>query len=102
MPRKAKKAIPVEPVQLSFSKELVDRLVPDPMTPQGLDAMFRQLKKALIERALGAEMTEHSWATGAGEAKPQGDTNSCNRRSGKTTITDDGALKIDVPSDREP
>jgi putative transposase len=100
MPPKAKKEVPVEPAQLSFPKELVDRLVPGPMTPEGLDAMFRQLKKVVIERALGAEMTEHL-GYGAGEAKPEGGTNSRNGASGKTVITDDGPLKIDVPRDRE-
>lgn len=100
MPRKSKKGMPIEPVELSFPKELVDRLVPGPMTPEGLDSMFRQLKKVVIERALGAEMTEHL-GYGAGEAKPEGGTNSRNGASGKTVITDDGPLKIDVPRDRE-
>lgn len=82
MPHK-KKGMPVEPVQLSFAKELVDQLVPGPMSPEGLESMFRQLKKAVIERALGAEITEHL-GYAAGEAKPEGSANSRNGASAKT------------------
>ena len=38
---------------------VIDQLVTGPMTPGDLDAMFKQLKKALLERALGAELTHH-------------------------------------------
>jgi putative transposase len=99
MPHK-KKGMPVEPVKLSFSKELVDQLVPGPMTPEGLESMFRQLKKAVIERALGAEMTEHL-GYAAGEAKPECSANSRNGASPKTVITDEGPVRIEVPRDRE-
>lgn len=100
MPRKEKMDLPVEPAQVSFPKELVDRLVPDPMTPEGVETMFRQLKKVVIERALGAEMTEHL-GYGTGEAKPEGSTNSRNGGSGRTVLTDEGSLRIEVPRDRE-
>lgn len=84
MPRKPKKDVPVEPVESSFPKELVDRLVPGPMTPRGLDRDVRQLKKVVIEWALGAEMTAHL-GYGAGEAKPEGGTNSRNRLRAKSS-----------------
>jgi putative transposase len=42
--------------------ELLDQLLANYEKPEDLtgdDGLFRQLKKALIERALGAELTEH-------------------------------------------
>ena len=37
-------------------KELLDHLVKGPMTAGDVEDVMRQLKKALIERALGAEL----------------------------------------------
>jgi transposase-like protein len=57
-------------------------------------------KKALIERALGAELGHHlGYSSGA--AKPEAVSNQRNGTSGKTVITEDGPLRIDVPRDRE-
>lgn len=42
-----------------FSPELLDALAADLKTPADLEALFRQMKKALVERALGAELTHH-------------------------------------------
>ena len=57
-------------------------------------------KKALIERALGAELTHHlGYPPGA--AKPEDASNHRNGTSGKTVLTDDGPLRIEVPRDRE-
>jgi transposase-like protein len=57
-------------------------------------------KKALIERALGAEMSHHlGYPNGA--SKPEaGTANQRNGRSAKTVLTDDGPLRIEVPRDR--
>ena len=61
---------------------------------------MRGFKKALIERALGAEMSHHlGYSPGA--AKPSEVTNHRNGHSGKTVLTGDAALRIDVPRDRE-
>ena len=57
-------------------------------------------KKALIERALGAELGHHlGYAPGA--TKPEAVTNQRNGKSGKTVLTDDGPLRIEVPRDRD-
>ena len=57
-------------------------------------------KKALIERALGAELSHHlGYPPGA--AKPEEAANHRNGSSGKTVLTDDGPLRIEVPRDRE-
>lgn len=55
-------------------KELLDRLVKGPMTQGDLESMFRSLKKAVIERAMSGEMTEHLGYR-QGESKPEGQTN---------------------------
>jgi transposase-like protein len=59
----------------------------------------RRFKKALIERALGGELTHHlGYAPGA--EKPDETTNHRNGTGSKTVLTDDGPLPIDVPRDR--
>ena len=61
--------------------------------------MVRRFKKAIIERALGGELTHHlGYALGG--AKPEDTTNHRNGTSGKTVLTDDGPLALDVPRDR--
>ncbi len=79
---------------------LLDQLVTGPMTPGAIEDVMRGFKKALIERALGAEMSHHlGYAPGA--AKPADASNHRNGNSGKTVLTGDAALRIEVPRDRE-
>jgi len=71
------------------------------VTPAELENIFQQFKKAVMERALGAEMSHHL-GYAPGQAKPEGAaTNHRNGKSTKTVLTDVGALRIDVPRDRE-
>jgi len=80
--------------------ELLDQLVSGPMTAEAVEDASRAFKKALIERALGAELSHHlGYAIGA--QKPETGTNHRNGSSGKTVLTDDGPLRIEVPRDRE-
>lgn len=60
---------------------------------------MRRIKKALIVRVLQAELSHHL-GYAEGEAKPEASTNQRNGTSGKTVLTDDGPLRIDVPRDR--
>jgi transposase-like protein len=85
---------------VAVPKELLDQLVKGPMTQGDLESMFRELKKAVIERAMSAEMNEHLGYR-QGESKPDGQANQRNGTSGKTVITDDGPVRIEVPRDRE-
>lgn len=78
---------------------LLDQLVKGPMTAQAIEEASRAFKKALIERALGAEMNHHLGYR-AGADKPQSATNHRNGKSGKTVLTDDGPVRIEVPRDR--
>ena len=46
----------------TITPELLDQLLANYEKPEDLtgeDGLFKQLKRALIERALGAELTEH-------------------------------------------
>jgi putative transposase len=59
-----------------------------------------RFKKALIERALGAEMSHHlGYRPGA--AKPEQATNHRNGNSGKTVLTDGRPAAHRVPRDRD-
>ena len=100
MPRKAKPRAPAAPLA-PVPSEILDQFVHQgPLTPEELEAAVRRFKKAIIERALGAELTHHlGYAPGAG--KPEDTTNHRNGTSGKTVLTDDGPLPIEVPRDRE-
>jgi transposase-like protein len=99
MRRKAKKSAdaPLAPVP----SEILDQFVRQgPISHEELDAAVRRFKKAMIERALGGELTHHlGYPPGA--TKPETTTNHRNGTGGKTVLTDDGPLAIDVPRDRE-
>ena len=62
--------------------------------------MVRRFKKAIIERALGGELTP-PFRVCPGGAKPEDTTNHRNGTSGKTVLTDDGPLALEVPRDRD-
>jgi putative transposase len=101
MPKKSKPSTKaVATPELNVQKELLDQLVSGPMTQGDLETMFRSLKKAVIERAMKAEMSDHLGYE-SGESKPAGQVNQRNGVSGKTVITDEGPLRIDVPRDRQ-
>jgi len=97
MPRKSKKAAAPLP---EIPKELIDQFVTGPMSAEAVNAASMAFKKALIERALGAELSHHlGYPPGSG--KPEEASNHRNGSSGKTVLTDDGPLRIEVPRDRE-
>jgi putative transposase len=101
MPRRPKPpAKAITTPELNVPKELLDQLVKGPMTQGDLESMFRSLKRAVVERAMSAEMSDHLGYR-EGEDKPEGQSNQRNGTSGKTVITDDGPMRIEVPRDRE-
>ena len=100
MPSKRKKPEGTTSVpELKVASELLDQLVKGPMTQGEVEAVCRSLKKAVIERAMGAEMTQHLGYS-PGEAKPADQDNHRNGTTGKTVLTDDGPVRIEVPRDR--
>ena len=98
MPHKTKTAVTVPLPQIPA--EWLDRLVTGPTTPGAIEDVMRGFKKALIERALGAELSHHLGYP-PGSAKQGSATNHRNGTSGKTVLTGDAALRIEVPRDRE-
>jgi putative transposase len=95
--RKRPKGPALEPVP----SEILDHFVGQgPITAEELETTVRRFKKAVIERALGGELTHHL-GYAAGGAKPDDTTNHRNGTSEKTVLTDHGPLTIDVPRDRE-
>jgi hypothetical protein len=81
--------------------DILDQIVRDgPLTAADIETATLRFKKALIERALGAELSHHL-GYGPAEAKPELTTNHRNGTSGKTVLTDDGPVPIEVPRDRE-
>ncbi len=84
----------------SIPKELIDQFVTGPMSAEAVNAASMAFKKALIERALGAELSHHlGYRPGA--TKPEDASNHRNGASGKTVLTENGPLRIEVPRDRE-
>jgi putative transposase len=101
MPRKPKPEKPSTEILAPIPAEILDQLVRDgPLTAAEVDTATRRFKKALIERALGAELSHHL-GYAAGTPKPEITTNHRNGTSGKTVLTDDGPVDIEVPRDRE-
>ncbi len=66
-------------------KELLDQLVKGPMTPTEVQDLMLAFNKAVIERAMGAEMNMHLGYP-SGQSKPAGQANERNGASGKTVI----------------
>ena len=84
----------------TIPKELIDQFVSGPMSAQAVNAASLAFKKALIERAMGAEMGHHlGYPPGA--AKPEAGSNQRNGKSAKTVLTGEGALRVDTPRDRD-
>ena len=84
----------------TIPKELIDQFVSGPMTGEAVNAATVAFKKALIERAMGAELGHHLGYP-AGAAKPAPRTNQRNGSSAKTVQTGEGPLRIEVPRDRD-
>src|ERR1043166_947331 len=87
---------------MAIDLDLIDNLLADYKKPEeiiGEKGLLKQLTKALLERAMQAEMTDH-----LGYAKhDQAGNNSGNSRNGKTTKAlkgDFGELPLETPRDR--
>ncbi|MDE2221102.1 MAG: IS256 family transposase [Gammaproteobacteria bacterium] len=81
----------------AFSAEFLDQLLAgrDPKTVLDSDGLIGDLKKALAERMLNAEMDVHL----ANETEA-GFANHRNGSSAKTVLTPDGELTLSIPRDR--
>jgi putative transposase len=61
----ARKAVP----QVQFDPKVMEALVPGPLTAEETNRLFGGFKKAVFERALGAEMSQHLGSR-PGEPRP--------------------------------
>jgi putative transposase len=88
---------------MAIDPEIIDKLLADCRRPEqiiGQDGLLKQLTKALLERALESEMTEH---LGYEKNDPVGyhSGNSRNGKSQKTLKGEFGEIKLETPRDRK-
>src|SRR4051812_46663703 len=88
---------------MALDKDLIDELLKDYKKPEDLigeNGLLKQLTKALVERALNAELTHH---LGYEKSDPAGRRtgNSRNGKSQKTLTGDFSQVDIEVSRDRE-
>ncbi len=100
--------VPRKPDQPPASKPVVDAELADELLARaqgdgvellGPDGLLSQVTKAVLERALGEEMSQY---LGYDKHDPagRGSGNSRNGSSGKRLLTDIGGIDLDVPRDR--
>ena len=81
------------------AEQLLDELVTGPMTTEGIQDTFLLLKKARIERALGAELPDTRDIPPGSERRKDA-TNQRKGKSSKPVLTNDGPPKLDIPRNR--
>ena len=84
----------------TIPKEVIDQFVSGPMSAEAVQDISMAFKKALIERALGAELSHHLGYR-SGESKPEGASNHRNGATAKTVLTEGGPVRLEVPRDRD-
>jgi putative transposase len=97
-----KESHPMDPLAPVIKPELLDellKLTKDPKALFGAQGVLQQLKGALMERILEAELTEHlGYEPSAAQGRGSG--NSRNGHTHKTVTTESGPVDIRVPRDR--
>src|SRR5262245_43152757 len=86
----------------AIKAELLEELLKNVQKPEellGPDGLLHQLKGALMERMLEAEMSAHLGYE-PNEAKGRGTGNSRNGHSTKTVETESGPVQVRIPRDR--
>ncbi len=87
----------------TIKPELLDDLLSGANTGEALlgeGGLFRQLKKALLERSLDAELTHHLGYERGAAPPPRARGNSRNGRTGKRVLTEEGEIALSIPRDR--
>jgi len=88
---------------MAIKQEIIDDLLSDYKNPEDLlgeGGLFKELKKALLERALSAELSDHL-GYDKGDPKGKKTGNSRNGHGSKRLIGEDGEMQIAVPRDRD-
>jgi transposase-like protein len=80
-------------------KDLLEQFSEGLMTAEAMEDASAAFKKALIERAF-AELGHHLGYP-AGAQRPEDETNQLNGKSGKTVLTGNGPIRLDISRDRD-
>ena len=83
-----------------IKQEVIDELMKEYRGPEDFQALFTALKKAVMERALNAELSVHLGYE-KGQEKPAGEPNHRNGSSAKTVLGESGAVRLEIPRDRD-
>jgi putative transposase len=90
---------------MALDKDLIDKLLEGYQKPEdlvGANGLLKQLTKALVERALSAEMTHHlGYTKNDPDGRGRDSGNARNGTSRKKLKGDFGEIEIEVPRDRE-
>lgn len=98
--RKTPAAAPdASPAPAAFDPAALDALLGGRQSAAELDELFRQMKRALMERVLAGELTAHL-GYGPDEPKPADQPNHRNGTTPKTVLTPDGPVPLAIPRDR--
>jgi transposase-like protein len=83
-----------------IKQEVIDELMKEYRGPEDFQALFTALKKAVMERALKAELDVHLGYE-KGQEKPADESNHRNGSSSKTVLGESGAVRLEIPRDRD-
>jgi hypothetical protein len=99
MPRKPKLDLAGQPALPSIPKELIDQFVKGPMTAEAVQAASAAFKR----RSSSVRWARSSATIRAIRMGPSGRnvTNQRNGKSGKTVLTEDGPMRLEIPRDRD-
>src|SRR5579863_2840610 len=92
----------MDPLTTDIKNELLEELLKRAGKPEDLlgpNGLLQQLKGALVQRMLEAEMTEHLGYE-PHDAKGRGSGNSRNGHTTKTVETENGPVELHIPRDR--
>ena len=84
---------------MAIRAEIIDEIIKNSKDPKDFNGIWKEFQKAVLERALQGEMTNH-----LGYEKNEKGKNGNNSRNGttsKTVVTDNGDIAINVPRDRQ-
>lgn len=82
----------------NIPKELLEQSPETLMTAEAIEEASAAFKKALIERALNAEL-DHYLGYPSGAQRPEGESNQRTTKVAKTVLTGDGPLRLDISRD---
>jgi len=89
---------------MTIRKEILDELIRDYKNPEDLlgeNGLLKQLTKALLERAMNAELTHELGFERNDKSSLKENGNRRNGTSAKTVKSKHGEIELDIPRDRQ-